>query len=94
MTKQQKIAPRESLSKALWIYGLVGGAGPDVHGQAGTEDRSDDLPVGRSPMHARVIRPTLETAVEAMVVRPPSSAGEEGSRSAVSIAQENVRRCR
>jgi len=50
------------------VFWFVGGTDPDVYAEAKKAGRLNELPVNHSPLFAPVIRPTLETGVETLVV--------------------------
>ena len=50
------------------VFWFVGGTDPEVYAKAEKAGRLNELPVNHSPLFAPVIRPTLQTGVETLVV--------------------------
>src|SRR5579871_671452 len=50
------------------VFWFVGGTDPDIYANAKKEGKIGDIPTNHNPRFAPVIRPTLETGVEALVV--------------------------
>ncbi|MBV9483677.1 MAG: amidohydrolase, partial [Acidobacteria bacterium] len=50
------------------VFWFVGGTDHDIYGKAKKEGKIGEIPTNHNPRFAPVIRPTLETGVEALVV--------------------------
>ena len=50
------------------VFWFVGGTDPELYAKAKATGRLNEMPTNHSPLFAPVIRPTLETGVEAIVV--------------------------